>query len=598
MSEHQAVGPSNMGPNSNGPELEAEQSGRREVPEGQKMPAPDLSHAVDRVERHELERRLERLSLEMDRMRKALGSLTRFRTVIDRAGEAIFITDPVSGRFVDANETALKWLGLPRDRLLSLSVSDLDVQFPLQYEAGDVDHVTDTRGAERPQIFGEGIHRRRDGTSFPVEVAIARRRFANRDLVLVVARESTARREAEQELRESEERYGTLFELTRDAIYLTSRDGTVVEVNAAAIEVFGYSRQEFLGLEARRLYCERSDIRAFQEGVEENGFVRELPVTLCRKDGFTFPSLLTATLRHTGDGVIEGYQCLIRLVPVPAHPETKVAEGHEDSDSAEKLLPEIESMDRSVSAGAMDPGDSDQLDPPDEVPETAGVAEQEQDGSLGLASTERQRIFHPAVEIEAQDLDVESTDVDRRAVQDQTVPRLGTRLATIRRTRRGEVQRANPAPWEPTPTGPVAKVPVARYGVWPTVLAIGLATSVFGWSGMVASTYPYDSGFQEWQLCVRAWGVILISLGVVGREWRRATRAVALGLILTAAVVLTLFALYLLEAPFGLQSLMPGASGKFNLRVLTASQFVAAVLLYTAPLSWFLWRMTRERAPR
>jgi hypothetical protein len=121
---------------------------------------------------------------------------------------------------------------------------------------------------------------------------------------------------------------------------------------------------------------------------------------------------------------------------------------------------------------------------------------------------------------------------------------------------------------------------------------------VFAWSGMITASYPYDTGLQAWQFCVRAWGVILMSMGVAGREWRRTARAVAVGLALTAVVVVTAFALYVFDAPFGLQSIVPDSAGAFNLRVLRASQFVAAVVLCTGPLSWFLWRSTRQNAPR
>ena len=568
---------------------------RPEVTDGQRMPAPDLGSAVDRVERHELQRRLQRLSVEMDRMRKVLGSLTRFRTVIDRAGEAIFIIDPTSGRFVDVNETALKWLGLPRDRLLSLSVSDVDVQFPLEYTERDVDHVTETRSAERPQLYGEGIHRRRDGTWFPVEVAIARRRFADRDLVLVVARESTARRQAEQELSESEERYRTLFELTRDAIYLTRRDGTVVDVNAAAVSLFGYSREELVGLQARKLYSDKRHIRAFQEGVEENGFVRELPVTLCRKDGQTFTAFLTACLRHTGDGVIDGYQCLIRLVPVAELPITEVAEGQQDSQIVEDIIAEVASASTSFEAEAVDPIDQS---PSDEIDELAGDIDQPGESEpavdVGTVSVQRERIFHPAVEIDSPPAHVRTSDADGSGAAQG----FGTRAGTVRRTRRGEVQQLRRAPWESKPPVPAAGVRAVGRGMWPAVLGVGVGVSVFAWSSMIASSYPYDTGLQVWQLCVRGWGVILVSLGVAGRESKRVVRVVAVGLAVTAVAVVMAFVLYLLRAPFGLQSIVPNSAGALNLRVLSASQFVAAVILCTAPLSWFLWRSARPKTIR
>ena len=237
--------------------------------------------------------------------------LNRFRRILDQAGEAIFLTDPKTGRFVDANETACQWLGLSRDKLLTLSVRDLDLEFPIESPDGIGDHVTDTRDANRPRIFDEGNHRRRNGTTFPVEVAIAHRRFGDRDYTLVVARDIKRRRVTERMVKESEDKYHTLFDLSRDAIYCTARDGTIEDANSAAIDLFGYNRAELLGLEAKRLYVNAEDIRAFQRAVDEAGSVKDLTVDLRDKNGKLFRALLTATLRRDGEGNIQGYQCIL-----------------------------------------------------------------------------------------------------------------------------------------------------------------------------------------------------------------------------------------------------------------------------------------------
>jgi PAS domain S-box-containing protein len=146
--------------------------------------------------------------------------------------------------------------------------------------------------------------------------------------MLVVARDVRKRRLTEQAARESEDRYRSLFELCRDAIYCSARDGSVADVNDSAIDLFGYTRAEFLGLEARKLYKNSEDIRAFQRTVEKNGTARDLPVEFLKKSGESFRGLLAATLRTDGDGNVQGYQCLIS----PVHPQ---APTQEKSDAAE-----------------------------------------------------------------------------------------------------------------------------------------------------------------------------------------------------------------------------------------------------------------------
>ncbi len=252
--------------------------------------------------------------------------LSRFRAIMNHAGEAIFITEARTGRFVDVNETACRWLGDSRERLLQMCVGDLDLEFPLESSDGDIDHVADTRDANRPKAFVRGSHRRRNGTSFPVEVALSRRRFGDRDFLLVVARDIKQRRRAEQTSLLGEHEHRGLFAVSRDAVYCSARDGTVSEVNDSAIDLFGYSRGEFLGLEARRLYRNPQHIRAFQRAVEEDGSVKNVRAEFQTKTGQSFQGSLGATLNHDADGNLQGYQCIISPVGETASPDSRDAE--------------------------------------------------------------------------------------------------------------------------------------------------------------------------------------------------------------------------------------------------------------------------------
>jgi PAS domain S-box-containing protein len=289
------------------------------------------------AERHELNARIESLAREITKLRRTLAPLARFRTIIDQGDEAIMVIDPETDRFVDANQTALRWLGLKRKDLLTLTVHDVDVEFPLGFPEACTATATDKRNHQRPWVCGR-VHRRRDGTSFPVEVAVAPRRIGDRTYTLVVARESRQHRQIERAIREAEDRYHTLFNLTQDAVYLTARDGSISEVNEAALDLLGYTRQELIGLQARQLYAELPDTRLFQVSVEENGFVRDLAVRLRAKDGALISGLLTVSPRRSSGEAVGGYQCLVRL----AH-----------DDSLLRRTPVVESSDE-VTAGEAD----------------------------------------------------------------------------------------------------------------------------------------------------------------------------------------------------------------------------------------------------
>jgi len=122
----------------------------------------------------------------------------------------------------------------------------------------------------------------------------------------------TRRKRAEEALWASEERCRALFEESRDAIYLTTREGKVIDGNQAAFDLFGCTKEEFMMLDALETYVDPDARRRFQSEIEQKGSVRDFEVKLRRKDGTEMDCLVTSTLRRTEDGTPQGYRGIIR----------------------------------------------------------------------------------------------------------------------------------------------------------------------------------------------------------------------------------------------------------------------------------------------
>lgn len=124
----------------------------------------------------------------------------------------------------------------------------------------------------------------------------------------------TELKRAEEALRESEKRYRTLFQDTRDAINITTRDGQVLDANQSFLDLFGYTTEDLAGLNAKELYVDPVDRRRFQEEIERKGSVRDYEVRLRKKDGTEMDCLVTSTVRLGEDGRVLGYQGFIHDV--------------------------------------------------------------------------------------------------------------------------------------------------------------------------------------------------------------------------------------------------------------------------------------------
>jgi PAS domain S-box-containing protein len=161
-------------------------------------------------------------------------------------------------------------------------------------------------GERRPRVFTATC---KDGTEKIVNLISVQLETGEN---LVTCEDMTEHIRFEETLRESEERYRTLFEGSRDAVYITTREGKFVDFNQAFLDLLGYGREEVMALQAQDSYVFPSDRYRFQKEIEKNGFVRDYEVRLRKQNGKEMDCLLTASVRRGSDGTILGYQGIIR----------------------------------------------------------------------------------------------------------------------------------------------------------------------------------------------------------------------------------------------------------------------------------------------
>jgi len=186
-----------------------------------------------------IERELKEAEVRRERTRaeEALArSEIRFRRLVEQAADAMFVHD-LEGRFVDVNRRACESLGYAKGELLGMSVADVEVG----HDPGSLKDLWE-EVSSGVSLTLEGEHRRKDGTTFPVEVRVGVFEDGGSPLVLALARDVTGRKEAEERVRETEARYRTLVEQIPAVTYVQEPfgDKRVTYVSPQTASVLGY----------------------------------------------------------------------------------------------------------------------------------------------------------------------------------------------------------------------------------------------------------------------------------------------------------------------------------------------------------------------
>ncbi len=113
-----------------------------------------------------------------------------------------------------------------------------------------------------------------------------------------------------EERKKSEKNYRTLFEESKDAIFISTPQGRYLDVNPAAIDLLGYaSKEEMLRLDINTdIFVNPEDRKAYMQVLEERGFVKDYELEFKRKDGKKLTVLSTVTALRNDEGVIIAYR--------------------------------------------------------------------------------------------------------------------------------------------------------------------------------------------------------------------------------------------------------------------------------------------------
>jgi len=165
--------------------------------------------------------------------KQAEDELVRLKISTDLSSDEVFWMD-FAGNILYVNDAACRITGYSREEFLKMKIFELDPDFPPEVWGAS---VADLR--ERKTQFFTTRHRRKDGSIMDVEIVTVYVNQDNREYSFAYVRDVTGRKQMENALRESEEKYRTLVESSFDGIAI-HQDGKIVYVNQTAARLLGY----------------------------------------------------------------------------------------------------------------------------------------------------------------------------------------------------------------------------------------------------------------------------------------------------------------------------------------------------------------------
>jgi PAS domain S-box-containing protein len=172
------------------------------------------------------------------------ASEQNYREIFNATHDAIFVHDAVTGEILNVNQAMLDMFGYSREEVAVMKGEDFGFCPPYSHE--EAMRRIRLASAEGPQVF-EWESKRKSGERFWTEVALRGASIDGKRCVLAVARDITARKRAEDALRQKEEYYRALIEKALDVISVIDADGTIRYVSPSVERVLGYRPDELLG---------------------------------------------------------------------------------------------------------------------------------------------------------------------------------------------------------------------------------------------------------------------------------------------------------------------------------------------------------------
>jgi PAS domain S-box-containing protein len=230
-----------------------------------------------------------------------------FQNLFNFAPDAIIVVNN-KGLILQTNTQAEKIFGYLKKELIGKMV---DILIPERFRKSHDEHLKDYVQNPRKRFMGEEVELyslRKDGTEFPVDIALSYVSTKDGIIVLSIVRDITEHKRMQEALRVSEEKFRRIFENAAEGIFQTSMDRRILAANPACVKLLGYASSEELIsniIDVRKLYAEPGRRLHLVRMIKEEGSVSDFEAIINKKDGSKiWVSINAHALRDANDKIV------------------------------------------------------------------------------------------------------------------------------------------------------------------------------------------------------------------------------------------------------------------------------------------------------
>lgn len=250
-----------------------------------------------------------------------------FLKVIEGLGDGVLLVDPEQLTIKRTNDLMCNMLGYQPSELVGQCISTIHPATSMVFIKQQL---------ARPRLQEANVSEnipvtRKDGTLFFADINASLIQFKGQDCVLVMFRDSTARKEREEALRDSEEKYRALYDNAPQAYQSLDVDGRLIDLNDTWLKMLGYEREEVMGKPFAD-FLHPDWVAHFEKNFpvfKARGYVRDVQFKLRHKDGSFVEIELNGCIGYLPDGSFRKTYCVFQDITQRARAEELLKKSEE-----------------------------------------------------------------------------------------------------------------------------------------------------------------------------------------------------------------------------------------------------------------------------